>query len=161
MICTNISLILNSMGFNGQDIDNIYDNSGELMNYDFVVGKKWFPSAVDNTFFILSISLGIALGTIPNSFLNEFGKDLYAWSKNTVKRVFSGKEIGPIGNLSIEFKDCKINIGMTYEEQMSKLFEDLSSVCNRLKNIGVKGNVTMNYDEDNNKWEIELHKGCK
>ena len=151
MIPVKVELILNKYGFSGQDVEEMLSDESEfILDYYPTVGLQRFPSAVDSTYYVLTVGIGAAIGSIAGGFLNKFGEDLYDWIKSYISKVFSTKTmLSPQGMIEISFHDTKLNLYATDIEELLVIFKDLEGIKERVLITKLTGSLYVDFDKEN------------
>lgn len=146
-----ISLALNNCGYDGSEIDEILPDF--ITERKTLVGLTWEPSAEGPESFTLLIIIAASLSSIITTFLAEFSKDLYRWTKSKLIPLFEKKN-NPTGNVIFEISDVKVTYFSEGGEELSELFSSLQDILNKIDPSLTEGEWEIQYAEEK-EWVVE------
>ena len=95
-------------GFDGKDLEEVM--SGDIVFDRDVVCHFAFASTCEGPdSWRIFIEVGVGVAFVSKGFMGALGKDVYGWSKDNLKKVFTRKRNGD-GWAEIQFKDIVIEV---------------------------------------------------
>jgi len=119
------------------------------LDYYPTVGLQRFPSAVDSTYYVLTVAISAALGSIVGGFLNKVGEDFYDWIKTYISKVFSKKTTQPPeGMITICFDDITLSRYAKDTEELLVIFKDFEGTREKVLISKLTGSLFMDFDKE-------------
>ncbi len=96
-------------GFDGDDVNQVLSDTEMMLERRLRCQMAYSPCVMGPCSWFIIITISGAAAKIGEGFLKKFGEDLYRWSKECLKPVFTKKSNGD-GWAELVFDDSKIEI---------------------------------------------------